>query len=181
MKPTEVLKHEHQIVLAVVGGAECEARNIQATGKVDTDKIAKIVDFLRVFVDKCHHSKEERQLFPKLVELGMPSDGGPIAVMLHEHTQGRAETAAIADALEKYTGGDASAAKTLAEHLLAYAELLRSHIDKEDNVLYVMADRILSDADQEELGKAFEAIETNEIGEGVHEQYHQFAHELMKG
>jgi hemerythrin-like domain-containing protein len=180
MSPTDVLKHEHKIVLAVLGGAEEEAQNIQTTGAVDTDKITKIVDFLRTFVDKCHHSKEERELFPKLQELGMSGDSGPIAVMLHEHTLGRIEVAAIADALGKFTGGDPGASASLAEHLLAYVTLMRSHIDKENSVLFGMADKILSTADQDELCKAFEAIEVEEIGEGVHEQYHQFAHELMK-
>lgn len=180
MKPTDILKHEHQIVLAVLDGAECEARNIQATGAVDAAKAAQTVDFLRIFVDKCHHSKEERQLFPKLQERGMPGDTGPIAVMLHEHTLGRKEVSAIAVALGKFNNGDSSAAKLIAEHLLAYADLLRSHIDKENNVLFMMADQILTPVDQEELYAAFEAIEVEEIGEGVHEHYHQFAHELMK-
>ena len=180
MTPTEVLKHEHKIVLAVLEGAAREAQNIQATGTVDTEKVAKIVDFLRVFVDKCHHAKEERELFPKLQERGMPGDTGPIAVMLHEHALGRAEVAVIADALGRLTGGDTSAAAPLAEHLLVYAKLLREHIDKENGILFVMADRILTPADQENLGRAFETIETEEIGAGVHEQYHQFAHELMK-
>lgn len=180
MKPTDVLKHEHKIVLAVLDGAEREAQNIQATGEVDTDKVAKMVDFFRTFMDKCHHSKEERKLFPKLQERGMPGDVGPIAVMLYEHTLGRNEVAAIADALGKYAGGDAGAAGPLAEHLIAFVKLLRDHIDKENDVLFAMADQILTPLDQEELYKAFEAIEAEEIGEGVHEQYHQFAHELMK-
>lgn len=180
MKPTEVLKHEHKIVLAVLGGAEREARNIQATGAVDTEKVAKIVGFLRTFVDKCHHSKEERKLFPKLQERGMSGDAGPIAVMLHEHALGRKEVMAIADALGRFTGGDSGAAKPLAEHLLGYVNLLRGHIDKENNVLFAMADEILTPADHDELYKAFEAIEAEEIGEGVHEQYHQFAHDLTK-
>lgn len=179
MKPTDTLKHEHKIVLAVLDGAEREARNIQATGKVDTDKVRKIVDFFRTFVDKCHHSKEERRLFPRLEERGVPRGGGPIAVMLYEHAQGRNETAAIADALNKFSGGDAGAAEALAEHLLAYAKLLREHIDKENNILFAIADRVLTPEDQDELSAAFEAIEAEEIGEGVHEQYHQFAHELM--
>jgi len=180
MRPTDVLKHEHKIVLAVLDGAEREAMNIQATGKVNTDKVAKIVDFLRTFVDRCHHSKEERKLFPKLQERGMPGNAGPIAVMLHEHTLGRNEVSAIAGALDEFTGGVADAAKPLAEHLLGYVNLLRGHIDKENNVLFAMADKILTTADQEELYGAFEAIEAEEIGEGVHEQYHQFAHELME-
>jgi len=179
MKPTDTLKHEHKIVLAVLDGAEREAQNIQATEMVDKQKVAKMVDFFRTFMDKCHHSKEERQLFPKLQERGMPGDGGPIAVMLYEHTLGRNEVKAIAEALDKYSAGDATTAGPLAEHLIAFVKLLRDHIDKENDILFTMADQILTPADQDELAAAFDAIEAEEIGEGVHEQYHQFAHELM--
>jgi hemerythrin-like domain-containing protein len=180
MKPTDTLKHEHKIVLAVLDGAEREAQHIKATGNVDTEKVAKMLDFFRTFVDKCHHSKEERRLFPKLQERGMPGDAGPIAVMLHEHTLGRDEVKSIADALKRFQEGDAAAAKDVAQHLLSYAELLRNHIDKEDSVLFHFADQILTDSDQEELTTAFDEIEASEIGEGVHEEYHRFAHELNK-
>lgn len=179
MKPTDVLKHEHQIVLMVLDGAEREARNIQASGTMDSPKVAKIVDFLRTFVDKCHHSKEERELFPKLQQRGMPGKAGPIGVMLHEHTLGRAEVAAIAAAVDGCARGETAAARTVADHLLTYGTLLRGHIDKENNVLFRMADEILTPADQEELSANFAAIESDELGEGVHEHYHQFAHELM--
>ncbi len=180
MKPTDVLKHEHKIVLAVLDGAEREAQNIQNTGKVDTDKVAKIVDFLRTFVDECHHSKEERRLFPKLQEHGMSGEVGPIVVMLREHNEGRRRVAAIADTLQSVEKGGPEAARALALQLREYSELLRDHIDKEDSVLFNMADMVLTAIDEEQLVAAFDAIEAEEIGEGVHEQYHQFAHELMK-
>ena len=180
MKPTEILRHEHQIVLAVLDAADREVQEMQAKGAVDVGKITRIVDFLRVFVDKCHHGKEERALFPKLIARGMPLETGPIAVMLHEHTLGREGVAAVAGALQRVSAGDGAATAQLAEHLCGYTKLLREHIDKENSVLFVFADKILTPADQEELEKAFESIETGEIGEGVHEQYHQFAHELMK-
>ena len=65
--------------------------------------------------------------------------------------------------------------------LLAYAKLLRRHIQKEDNVLYPMADRVLTGQDQQALAEAFEKVEAQEIGQGVHEKYHRLAHELAEG
>jgi len=180
MNPTEILKNEHKVVLIILDGAEREAKNIQSTGSVDTEKVAKMLDFFKNFVDKCHHSKEERQLFPTLEKRGMAHEGGPIECMLQEHTLGRNEIAAITANLEKVKAGDADAAKPLAAAMLAYVELLRNHIDKEDNILFTMADRVLTPEDNEELTKAFDKIESEEMGEGVHEQYHQFAHELME-
>ncbi len=63
-------------------------------------------------------------------------------------------------------------------YLAAYAELLRQHIDKENNVLYEIADHVLTVRDQAELEQAFEKVESQEMGEGTHEKYHQLAHEL---
>jgi hemerythrin-like domain-containing protein len=45
-------------------------------------------------------------------------------------------------------------------------------------VLFPMADRVLSREDQEELARAFDNVEAEEMGEGVHERYHRLAHRL---
>ncbi len=180
MLPTEVLKHEHEIVLKVLQGAEQEAHSIKETGKVNIDRIRKIVDFTRNFTDGCHHAKEEKLLFPKLGEHGFSNNSGPIAVMLMEHVEGRRLTSEIANNAESYTSGDHSASNHLANNLLSYADLLKNHIFKENNMLFNMADQVLSSKDNDELLKAFDKVETEELGEGVHEKYHQMAHEIAE-
>ncbi len=178
MNPTEILKHEHKIVLLVLNGAESIAQTLNDGGNADIVTVNKMVDFFRNFTDRCHHSKEEKQLFPRLEQRGVTNQGGPIGVMLQEHELGRARVRAIADASVKIEAGDKSGSAILAENLSAYVELLRAHINKEDNVLFAMADRVLTDADKQELFEAFEKIEAEEMGEGTHEKYHEFAHEV---
>lgn len=180
MKATDILKHEHQVILKVLDAAEREARNIRAPGKIDAERTNKIVDFIRNFADRCHHAKEEDQLFVRMRDRGFPFEGGPIAVMLMEHEEGRRHVRAVADAVSAAASGDEAAVAKIADHLQAYVELLRQHIDKEDNILYPMADQILTPQDQEELIKTFERIEAEDMGEGVHEKYHQLAHELSE-
>jgi hypothetical protein len=41
-----------------------------------------------------------------------------------------------------------------------------------------MSDRLLSPEDQVSLEKAFDELEEKETGKGVHEKYHQMAHEI---
>jgi hemerythrin-like domain-containing protein len=175
MKPTDTLKHEHQIILLVLSAAECEAQKGEGTG-LDLARVTQMADFFRNFADKCHHAKEEDQLFPRLVERGLPQEEGPIAVMLVEHNEGRAHVRGIFAELEKPAGDQ----MVIARHLGGFVELLRGHIGKEDNVLFPLADQLLTAADQVELTDAFERVETEEIGEGVHEKYHQLAHELAE-
>ena len=68
--------------------------------------------------------------------------------------------------------------KLVRDNLAAYVKLLKEHITKEDNVLFAMADKILTAGDQTALSEAFEKAETDEMGEGTHEKYHQLAQEL---
>jgi hemerythrin-like domain-containing protein len=180
MTPTETLKHEHQIILMVLGAAEREVNSIQSTGRVHADRVAQMLDFFPNFADRCHHAKEEKLLFVKMEERGMPAQGGPIAVMLHEHDQGRQFLRACREALPQAEAGEAAAVASLRDNLGGYARLLRPHIYKEDSILYPMADQLFSPEDQRVLAEAFDRVEAEEIGEGVHDKYHQMAHDLAE-
>ena len=169
MSPTEELRHEHQIILLVLQGAEKQAVLPEGPERAILNEM---IELFVNFVDRCHHTKEEKYLFPKLEEHGIPHENGPIGVMLHEHAQGRELIAAMK---EKLAANNPSAVK---EHLLDYVQLLRSHINKENEVLFVMADKVLTAAEQQDLSRAFAKVEAEEMGEGVHEKYHQLAHRL---
>jgi hemerythrin-like domain-containing protein len=180
MDAIEVLKHEHKIVLKVLEAVRREARIIADTGKVNFDKLEKILDFFRVFVDRCHHGKEEEYLFPKMQERGLPADKGPIPVMLHEHLGGRNTLKAVSEALSRAQQGDSAAQGALAANLAILEDHLRDHIAKEDEVLFPMADKVLTPEDQQALVAAFDQHEAGEIGPGVDEKYHRLAHELAE-
>jgi hemerythrin-like domain-containing protein len=178
VKATEILKHEHQAILLVVAAVEKEVAFIEKTGKMHAKTVREVADFLKNFVDRCHHGKEEKHLFVMLHERGMSMETGPLAVMLHEHEQGRACVRAIAETVARKTAPDAAGIRKAKENLTAYARLLRAHIDKEDNVLYPMADRLLKPVDQKSLAEAFDKVESEEMGEGVHEKYHAWIEKL---
>ncbi len=178
MTPTETLKREHDVILLVLQAVEREARAIRDAGKADAERIGKMIDFIRNFADKCHHAKEENLLFVRLEQRGIPREGGPIGAMVAEHQKGRAHVRAVEEALPKAVQGERHAAQAVADNLMGYVLLLRGHIDKENNVLYPMGDRVLTQEDQRALGEAFEQVEAEEMGEGVHERCHRLAHEL---
>jgi hemerythrin-like domain-containing protein len=181
MKPTDVLRHEHKIVLLVLEGTELEARSLSSGRPPDVENLGRIVDFLRNFVDRCHHAKEERHLF-QMMKLRSPhAADAPVSVLLGEHQEGRRRVAAIAEGAAAGRGDGSAAHAPLAENLVAYVNLMRAHIDKEDNVFFPLADRVLRPGDQEFLLGEFARIETQELGEGVHQRYHQLAHQLGGG
>lgn len=175
--PTQVLMAEHELILQALDALEKKVAAVQAGAAPDRAYFEKAVEFLRGFADKCHHGKEEELLFKRMVDRGFPLQGGPIAVMLNEHDMGRAFIKGIADGAAKI-GSDPGAAKRVTENAQGYIDLLRNHIGKENNVLFPMADRVLSAEDQAHLSKEFERFEAEETGAGVHEAMLKLLQEL---
>ena len=173
---TEVLKSEHRVIERVLDSLE---KLVQPSETSPLPAWEKAIDFLRNFADKCHHLKEEKLLFPALEARGIPREGGPIGMMLAEHEEGRGYVRAMAAALESAAKDPPAARVTLRIKATAYIRLLREHIQKEDEVLFVMADEIFSPAEQKELLRDFEEHELKEMGAGVHEKYLKIAEELV--
>lgn len=180
MKPTEILKAEHRVIERVLGALEKGAQRLDAGQAIDPSFFVIASDFIKGFADGCHHSKEEGVLFPALQAAGIPSEGGPIGVMLYEHDLGRQFTAAMRAAAEKLQAGDAAARDDVVRAASAYASLLRQHIAKEDNILFMMADRVLGTGAQARIVEDFERVEKREAGEGAHERFHELAATLER-
>jgi hemerythrin-like domain-containing protein len=178
MKATDDLQHEHRVIELVLSGLEGLADQAEEQHQVDDERAGKALEVLRNFADRCHHGKEERHLFSLMAARGVPQEGGPLGVMLREHDEGRRHLRAIAEALPAAARGDELAARVFATNARAYVALLRQHIVKEDTVLYPIAERVLTAEDDQQLMQGFDAIERDEMGEGAHERYHQWAHEL---
>ena len=179
MKPIEDLKMEHDAVKTTLQILDRICSEAEKTGEIpNPDHLAQLIEFFRTFVDKCHHGKEEALLFPSLEEIGISREGGPIGVMLKEHQQGRDLVVKMNAALSKYTKGDRKVIRDLIQYARAYIALLSQHIDKENNVLFPMADRHLSSEKQAELWEGFETIETEKIGAGKHEAFHRMIESL---
>jgi hemerythrin-like domain-containing protein len=171
MKATQQLRDEHEGVKIMLSILEQVCQQWEATENLNREHFEGILRFLKVFVDQCHHGKEEELLFPALVAAGVPEDG-PIAVMLHEHQMGRNYVKAMSTAFSKYMASGVSSPKDVLQNAHSYISLLRDHIEKENNVLFVMADSLLSEQSQDELFEGFEKIEEDRIGVGKHEEFH---------
>jgi hemerythrin-like domain-containing protein len=125
----------------------------------DAEHVEAVIDIIRNFADGIHHAKEEELFFPALAGKGFSVSQGPVAVMISEHVIGRNFVKQISDNLVLYKAGDQAALEEINEGMKGYAYLLRSHITKENNILFRMADRALSENDNAELLASFEKSE----------------------
>jgi len=164
VEPTQVLRDEHRgigLMLEIVGKV---CARLEKGDKVEPDHLQQIVDFFRVFADKCHHGKEEDQLFPALKDAG---EGGPVGVMLAEHGTGRQYVRGMGDAVAGVRSGDRAAVSRFVENARNYSALLSNHINKENSVLFPLAERLLPPEKRNEMFEAFERIEEERIGAGT--------------
>ena len=165
MKPAiKELMDDHQIILRMLRALNGMCLRIGDGKAVAVEDLDAALDFIKTFADYCHHGKEEDLLFPAMGEVGFPTQGGPIAVMLMEHEQGRAFVKALTGSLERVRSGEAAALKDLARAASSYSSLLSAHIGKEDNILYPMAMDAIPDARWQILKKEFDRVEAERMG-----------------
>lgn len=132
--PIQRMVVEHTFILrviALVPGLVEALRQDFAKGRPLADRV---LEFIRTYADRYHHAKEEDILF-KFFDQGSDI----LQVMLRDHQDGRAHVGAAAAAL------NIEDLEAIAHHLHAYGELLKSHIQREDTILYPWMDRTLSD------------------------------------
>ena len=179
MKATDELKNEHQGIELMLKILNRVAEQYQKGGKIPEAHIDGILSFLSIFVDKCHHGKEEEYLFPAMEAAGIPNKNGPIGVMLMEHQQGRQLVSKLKKAIT--TSGTSSVSvesPSIQEIIHEYTSLLTQHIAKENTVLFPMADANLNSDKDNELFEAFEKLEQERIGHGRHEEFHVLLKDL---
>ncbi len=140
---TQMMSNEHQLILRMIALVEQNTALMEQGKFRNWQFFIDAVDFIRNYADRFHHAKEEDVLFVELIKNGMPEKASPIEAMLMEHDQGRAFVRGFEAAAEKALAGEPGQIPVIAENAKGYAELLRGHIDKEDTILYPLAERIL--------------------------------------
>lgn len=172
MYATQDLRNEHEGVKVALAVLDYFSNEIRTERVINLGDLELLIDFLKTFVDRCHHGKEEDLLFPALEKAGIPRENGAIDVMLADHTQGREYIRIMNEAIPGLREGDPESQSTFVSAARGYSCLLHNHIVKENEVLFVMAEQNLTPQVHEELVIGFDKIEQERIGPGVHERYH---------
>jgi hemerythrin-like domain-containing protein len=153
---TADLRDEHELILRALAVLERIATRLASGRSVSAATVTDLVQFLQVFADRCHHAKEEDHLFPAMRAKGA---GDALAVFLDEHEEGRRYLRTLA-------GGASGAERAAAAR--RYVGLLRDHIERENEVLFPLADGLLSAPEHDTLASAYEDVERRVVGGGGH-------------
>ena len=179
MNAIELMVEEHKVIKRMLAVTRKFSIKVLNNENVNYDDFNRIIDFVRNYADKHHHSKEELILFKKMGEiLGERIAKGPIMGMLTEHDLGRLFIGNLEVALEKFKAGDSDARVDIIANAIAYTDLLYRHIDKEDSAIYTFAQRSLSKEQLEEIDVQCCEVETEATTNNLQDKYVKLLIEL---
>jgi len=174
--PNEMLREEHEAIELLLNAMEGIAERIRKEDQVPEGDLETAFTVVSEFADKCHHAKEEKVLFPVLSKAS--KDGAEIARRLTSDHRAFRHLVGVTRALVPKARDDRTARSHLVKNLDTYTQLLREHIAIETSDLFREVERAIAPEAREELAEAFERVEREEIGLGVHEKYHAMIHRL---
>ena len=176
---SELLVAEHEMIERAMDVLRGELGKL-SDATHDAWSIQRAIDFLLEFGDRIHNQKEEQVLFPLMVERGIP-ESGPIRVMLTEHEAERAllqQMFVQASTLAQMT---AQARAEYRQKGLEYLGIRAEHIWKENDVLYPMGRRVLTEEDGRYLVGEFQRISSETYGQTADQKFAAMLQEVEGG
>ncbi|MHA2364284.1 MAG: hemerythrin domain-containing protein [Candidatus Hodarchaeales archaeon] len=159
MNAIKILIEEHDSILEMINILQHVCTKLDDGNDIDPDILSKMVKFIKVYADGTHHGKEEDLLFVEMEKAGIHKQGGPIGVMLSEHVIGRNFVKGMEEAISAIKSGEEKSKVAFVENAMGYINLLTDHINKENNVLFVMAEQALSKEKIKDLTNKFEEFD----------------------
>jgi len=151
MSALKSLTDEHQLIAELLGALHNYATRLRGGAAVDPADLARFAEVFRELVDYRHHEKEEGVLLPLLARNGFDWSEGLLAELRGEHghvrslmdilCQAAAKDAAMREIPEPAGGAVApfmpstEERRQVAEAAIAFVEVERRHMQKEERVL----------------------------------------------
>lgn len=169
----ELLVEEHKNIYALTEHLNRTCCGILEGAEVDVKEFRECIDFVRNYADKHHHGKEEQILFRFMLEKNDPASEKLVRNgMLVEHDLARYHVRELDEALTQYEENPTSEVKlNILIHAAGYAELLQRHINKENDVCYTYAERLLSDECKALIDEQTKTFEKKAQREHIQEKY----------
>jgi hemerythrin-like domain-containing protein len=144
MKCTDILIQDHQIIRRALDVLDIMSARVENGEALEPEHVETLLGFLRTFADDHHQVKEESALFPELLQTSLANDAR-LRQIRFEHDQERSLVEGLEDALRTKKGSDFV-------HFAKWLSLLiRTHIHKEDNILFELAERSFSQEQDEQV------------------------------
>jgi hemerythrin-like domain-containing protein len=83
--PIDVLLNEHALHRRMLSVLERIASFVGSGGRFPSDDVAKVLDYLRDFVESVHHGKEDTAVYPLVLEVSEESVAETVGRLVSDH------------------------------------------------------------------------------------------------
>lgn len=150
-----IIRDEHRSLGAVVHAMQFLLREIRDRGLApDYRLLHAMLYYIREFPERLHHPKEDRHLFAAVKRRTHEADA-VIAELEREHAQGESLLNDLTVALSVYEAGVPNGLERFAASAEKFADFYWQHMQKEEDRVLPVAERVLTDEDWHEIHAAF--------------------------
>lgn len=179
MNGIKLMVDEHKYIKRMLRIIRTACLDVLNNDEVDYNLFRDCIDFVRNFADKHHHGKEEEFLFEIMTqELGREAVEAPLSGMYAEHDLGRLFIKNLEEALVNHEEGDDDARLDIIANAISYTDLLHRHIDKEDNALFMFAEKQLKPETIERFNEMVKEYEAKDTSVAAIEKYTKMVEEF---
>jgi len=143
----QILVDEHKLIVRLLDLLPIYFKALTLESEGGRDSVKQVIYFIQNYADKFHQSKEEDVLFQHYTGIKEI-----LSVMYQDHTTGRDLVSHVLKSLDNMDR------LGVISNLETYRKLLLDHIKKEDEVIFPMMERRLSDSVLEEMVQQFQKI-----------------------
>jgi len=178
MNPTYELKREHDAMTIVLDAMKRRANNIREQNKIDLFRIGQIIGFLWTYIDQCHHKKEEKILFPALLECEIPWATDTIHQLVKSHRLAHGFLKEIDDKFRDYLAGRTQTLDRLPSSMFKFISLEENHIKTVNEILLPFCDKVLNQNQQKNISLNFRRIQDHQVAHYKHLEYYLLLNKL---
>ncbi|GAB4306421.1 MAG: hypothetical protein Kow0090_21610 [Myxococcota bacterium] len=180
MMPIEIMKAEHAIILLVLSAIDKMCEYALGGGKINSAHLEMARAFVKEYILKTHHKKEEKILFPAFAKFSNPSKNGPVTNLLKEHhTSGLDLFGRVEYSISKYLQ-NGSKPNGLVDDLMTFTSFMKNHIEEEEHTLFPIIRAHLPLYLQSQLVEQLNEFDNEKIGQERLEELFAFARELSE-
>ena len=182
MKHTSLrlIRDEHRSLAAVLRAIEHVVAKANAAEQMpDFSLLRAMLYYLREFPERRHHPHEDQVLFARIKTRTRDADAA-IAELQDEHNQGEELLATLAKALDDWESGATDAGARFAATLSGFTVFYFAHMQKEEQLVLPVAERVLSAEDWHAVHVAFEANRDPMFGEDTANEFRHLFSRIMQ-
>lgn len=152
MMPIGPLMIEHRLIERMIDVMREELNIIEKEKQLNPEFLARAVDFIRTYADRCHHGKEEDILFRELGAKNLKDEHRhAMEELVEEHRWGRKMTARLVEANKRHVEGDRDALSVVMDCMRFLVQFYPKHIEKEDKHFFIPCMDYFTEAERQAI------------------------------